>query len=155
MNQDIRWLQRFSNFVKAYKKFSEAIEYVKYNILETNEEIENSASILNDIIKQGLIQCFEYTHELAWNVMKDYAEYQGNSDITGSRDAIREAFKMKLISDGKVWMNMIENRNRTSHTYNEETATEIYRLIIEDYDNAFHQFLIKMEELSSGMQADY
>jgi len=102
-----------------------------------------------------LIQCFEYTHELAWNVMKDYAEYQGNSDITGSRDAIREAFKMKLISDGKVWMNMIENRNRTSHTYNEETATEIYRLIIEDYDNAFHQFLIKMEELSSGMQADY
>ncbi len=149
MEKDIRWLQRFSNYSRAYKKLSEAIEYVK-----TIEEIESSGSVLNDIVKQGLIQCFEYTHELGWNVMKDYAEYQGNSEIAGSRDATREAFKMKLITDGKVWMDMIENRNRTSHTYNEDTANEIYQLIIEDYYKAFHVFLKKMEELRSGMQRD-
>jgi len=153
MEKDIRWLQRFSNYVKAYKKLSEAIEYVNSNTIENSGQIKEG-SVLNDIVKQGLIQCFEYTHELGWNVMKDYAEYQGNSEIAGSRDATREAFKMKLVTDGKIWMNMIENRNRTSHTYNEDTANEIYTLIIEDYHKAFHNFLIKMEELRSGMQTD-
>ncbi len=153
MEKDIRWLQRFANYVKAYRKLSEAIEYVNYKKKQNSEEIKDD-SVLNDIVKQGLIQCFEYTHELGWNVMKDYAEYQGNSEIAGSRDATREAFKMKLISDGKVWMNMVENRNRTSHTYNEETANEIYQLIIDEYNKAFSDFLKRMEELRSGMQTD-
>ncbi|TKC03082.1 nucleotidyltransferase substrate binding protein [Pedobacter cryotolerans] len=152
MEKDIRWLQRFSNYSKAFIKFSEGIKYVKSNF--KTDELENSEVILDEIIKEGLIQRFEYTHELGWNVMKDYAEYQGNSEIAGSRDATREAFKMKLISDGDVWMDMIKNRNRTSHTYNKETANEIYRLIIEDYYQAFNDFLIKMEELRSGMQTD-
>lgn len=154
--QDIRWQQRFSNYEKAFNKFEEAITYIKQNYIDRHaeEEKEHLGDVLNDILKQGLIQSFEYTHELAWKVMKDYAAYQGNVAITGSRDAIREAFSMGLISDGKIWMDMIISRNKTSHTYNEETAHEIYRAILEDYHIAFKVFLVKMESLRDGKQGD-
>jgi nucleotidyltransferase substrate binding protein (TIGR01987 family) len=138
---DTRWTQRFSNFKKALTKLTEAVKYIK------DRETKESSSILDEILKEGLIQRFEYTHELAWNVMKDFAEYQGNFEIKGSRDATREAFKMKLISNGEVWMDMISNRNRSSHTYDEETAKEIYNKIITDYYPAFLEFSENMEIL--------
>ena len=74
---------------------------------------------------QGLIQAFEFTHELAWNVLRDYFVYQGNAQIIGSCDATRGAFGKGLISDGDVWMEMIQSRNRTSHTYNRAIADDI------------------------------
>ncbi|WP_417359731.1 nucleotidyltransferase substrate binding protein [Galbibacter sp.] len=153
---DIRWEQRFSNYAKAFNKFEEAVNYIKQNYLDghTPEESQHLGDILNDILKLGLIQSFEYTHELAWNVMKDYAAYQGNVAITGSRDAIREAFSNGLISNGKIWMDMIISRNKTSHTYNEETADEIFRVILEDYHPALKTFLEKMETLRSAKQGD-
>jgi len=61
--------------------------------------------------QQGLIKSFKFTHELAWNVMKDYFEYQGSTGIAGSRDAIREAFRRGLVSDGEAWMATIGSRN--------------------------------------------
>ncbi|MBQ5539865.1 MAG: nucleotidyltransferase substrate binding protein, partial [Bacteroidales bacterium] len=108
---DIRWQQRFSNFRKALKQLASGIE-----LLDTNYNIPE----IKDIVNDGLIQRFEFTHELAWNVMKDYAAYQGNYEIRGSRDAIRFALKENLISDVR-WMNTINARNLTSHDYNEDT----------------------------------
>lgn len=107
---------------------------------------------MDEIIKEGLLQRFEYTHELAWNVMKDYATFQGNTDVGGSRDATREAFQLKLVSDGKVWMEMIGSRNKTSHTYNEETADEIYSKIMNEYYPAFLEFQKNMDAKRSGEQ---
>jgi nucleotidyltransferase substrate binding protein (TIGR01987 family) len=137
-NLDIRWRQRFANFEKALNKLIEAVNYVKTDI----DFNENSISdiVLDEIIKEGLIQRFEYTHELAWNLMKDYAEFQGNSDVGGSRDATREAFKIKLFDNGHVWMDMIKSKNITSHTYNEDVANEIYSKIINQYFDAFLDF---------------
>ncbi len=154
MKQDIRWEQRFSNFVKALHKLSQAVEYIKHNFADEDEPIDDSDSgyVLDEIIKEGLIQRFEYTHELAWNVMKDYATFQGNTNVGGSRDATREAFQLKLISDGKVWMEMIGSRNKTSHTYNEETADEIYSKIMNAYYPAFLEFQTSMEAKRSGEQ---
>ncbi|MCH7401060.1 nucleotidyltransferase substrate binding protein [Belliella kenyensis] len=154
MEQDIRWEQRFSNFVKALRKLSQAVEYIKHNFIKKDEPIDNSdlGYVLDEIIKEGLIQRFEYTHELAWNVMKDYATFQGNPNIGGSRDATREAFQLKLVSDGKVWMEMIGSRNKTSHTYNEETADEIYFKIMNEYYPAFLDFHQNMEEKRNGGQ---
>lgn len=146
-NNDIRWEQRFSNFRKALLKLLEAIKYINLNPID-----ENTASILDEIVKEGIIQRFEYTHDLAWNVMKDYAEYQGNFEIKGSRDATREAFQMKLIRNGEVWMDMILNRNKSSHTYNEETANEIYLKIITDYSPAFFEFSENMDKLKITSQ---
>jgi nucleotidyltransferase substrate binding protein, HI0074 family len=88
---------------------------------------------LTKLEKQGVIQAFEFTHELAWNVLKDFLEDQGNQNIKGSKDATREAFKVSLITDGEKWMAMIQSRNLSSHTYDEETANSLAVAIIHDY----------------------
>ena len=150
MEQDIRWKQRFSNFVKALNKLSEAVSYINTNFDDEVKSEENN--ILDEIVKEGLIQRFKYTHELAWNVMKDYLIYQGNPSVGGSRDATREAFQLNLLSDGHVWMDMISSRNLTSHTYNKETIDEIYNKIVDSYYSAFLKFQQKMEGKRSGEQ---
>ena len=92
---------------------------------------------LTELEEQGLIQAFEYTHELAWKTLKDFLNDRGNREIYGSKDASREAFKYGLIKEGQIWMDMISSRNNSSHTYNEETAKEIIRAIVGNYYNEF------------------
>ena len=87
--EDIRWKQRLSNYQKALQRLKDNIEYFSTFLAENITPA--------DILKQGLIQSFEFTHELAWNVMKDYAVYQGNSEIKGSRDAVRYSAQVGLI----------------------------------------------------------
>lgn len=148
-DNDIRWEQRFSNYKKALKKLSDAVYYIKNKLAkeeQSSDTNQNASDVLDEIIKEGLIQRFEYTYEMAWNVMKDYALYQGNAVIAGSRDAIRFAFSSNLISNGDLWMDMIRSRIQTSHTYNEETANEIYLKIISEYFEAFKLFEEVMEE---------
>jgi nucleotidyltransferase substrate binding protein (TIGR01987 family) len=147
--QDIRWQQRFSNYTRAFLKLEEAVLKIKeeYKIKENGTICEDI--FLEDIIKEGLIQRFEYTHEWAWNVMKDFLAYAGNNNLFGSKDATREAFALGLISNGEVWMDMIKSRNKTSHTYNEETADDIFIKIMNEYYPEFKQFKNKMEELNS------
>lgn len=128
--KDIRWIQRFRNFNKAFLQLKKFID--KKN--------------LNELEEQGLIKSFEYTYELAWNTLKDYFEYQGNNNLNGSRDAINEAFKTGTISDGEGWMNMFKDRNRTSHTYNESTAKEISDNIFRQYFGLFNQLKQEMEK---------
>lgn len=137
--QDIRWLQRFSNYRKALAKLRQAVELVPKQ-QELSEEID-------ELLKEGLIQRFEYTHELSWKVMKDYAEYQGYTDIHGSRDAIRKALEMGIIED-KQWMNTIIDRNLTSHNYNDEVSAEIYEEIVQTYYPLFCQLEKKMLSIS-------
>ncbi len=147
---DIRWEQRFSNFIRAMDKLQQSVAYIQNQIGDFDDVGDDGLNdVISELIKEGLIQRFEYTHELAWNVMKDYAEYQGNSNVGGSRDATREAFTLQLIKDGEIWMDMIASRNKTSHTYNEETADEIYKKILENYFPAFLDFKITMGEKHS------
>ena len=130
--QDIRWLQRLSNYRRALAQLKKFIDH----------------GDLNELEQQGLIKAFEFTHELAWNVMKDYFHYQGNSDINGSRDATREAFQNDLLRDGETWMGMIKSRNQSAHTYNKETADDIAGLITAHYFMLFVEFERKMTELA-------
>src|SRR5690606_22727159 len=132
--EDIRWHQRLNNYKKGLSQLNKAVE-----ISQQRE--------LNELERQGLIQSFEFTHELACNVMKDYFYYQGNIEIRGSRDATREAFKYNLISSGEVWMDMITSRNKTTHTYDEETANEIVQRILNDYIFLLNDFEKKMTEI--------
>jgi len=81
-------------------------------------------------------------YELAWNVLKDFYEYQGDQDIQGSRDAIRTAFKRGLIANGEIWMNMIKSRAMTSHTYREDIAREI----LQDIANLYYQEFVSLKE---------
>ena len=153
MKEDIRWHQRFSNYRKALRKLNQAVEIIRLNMGD-EEEAEEDKDAIDEMLKEGLIQRFEYTHELAWNVMKDFAEYQGNTNIKGSRDATRDAFKMGLITKADEWMDMLKSRNDTSHTYNSDTADEIYNKIVNTYQALFIEFEGKMEALRSGTQSE-
>ncbi len=121
---DIRWKQRFDNFQRALENLTEAIELMRQRSLSKLEE-------------QGLIQGFEFTHELAWNVLKDYLEMEGIQGLVGSRSASREAFKRGLVADGDAWMEMIEDRKLSSHTYNQEVASSIVVAVRDLYYPAF------------------
>jgi nucleotidyltransferase substrate binding protein (TIGR01987 family) len=132
---DIRWKQRLENFRSAFENLKLAIE------------LANERS-LTDLEKQGLIQSFEFTHELAWNVLKDFLMAQGVGPLFGSKDTTREAFNKGLVSEGETWMNMIRSRNQTSHTYNKKTAEEIVTNIQKKYFAAFAAFEKKMSELA-------
>ena len=134
MTQDIRWEQRLENYSKALKQLESAV-------------IHSKERDLSDLEEQGLIQAFEFTHELAQNVIKDYFLIQGNSNITGSRDASREACQVGIISDGDGWMEMLKSRNKNSHTYNQKTDTEIANKIKDQYFNLFMDFEQKMKSL--------
>ena len=94
-----------------------------------------------------MIQAFEYTHELAWNVMKDFFEHQGAPNIRGSRDATREAFRNRLIEDGEAWMKMIMARNLTSHAYDQINAEQALAEIQNSYHEQFLKFQQTMAEL--------
>ena len=87
--QDIRWLQRFDNFQRALL------------VLERGVRLAQTRQ-LSELEQQGLIQGFAFTHELAWNLLKDYLTYQGIAAIVGSRDATRVAFQNGLIDDGEI-----------------------------------------------------
>ena len=130
-HQDIRWIQRFNNFKKAFRQLSGAIELAAQRELSELEE-------------QGLIQAFEYTHELAWNTLKDFLENRGVQNIYGSRDATRAAFKIGLIEHGETWMQMIASRNLTTHAYDEDTAAKIVADVI-------HLYFAEFEKLQTSM----
>ena len=132
---DIRWQQRLINYRKAFLQLEKAVKMPS----------------LSEIEREGLIQRFEYTYELAWNLMKDFLEEKGNTGIQGSKDAIRLAFSNGLIEKGDTWMEMVKSRRLSTHTYDENTASEIARAVINEYFPLFSQLLIRMEkELQSG-----
>jgi len=132
-NIDIRWMQRHSNFKKALGQLTEFID----------------KGSLNKFEKQGLIQCFEYTYELSWNLLKDYLDAEGIQTITGPRSAITESFKYGIIQNGELWMLMLQDRNRTSHTYNEETTDEIIEHIYLNWYQLFIELKLKFDNLNT------
>ncbi|MDO8413976.1 MAG: nucleotidyltransferase substrate binding protein [Gallionellaceae bacterium] len=134
---DIRWQQRLSHYQQALAQLSSAVGLSQQRPLSRIEQ-------------QGLIKAFEFTHELAWNVMKDFFEFQGEHSIMGSRDATRLAFARGLIADGDGWMEMIKSRNQTTHTYNVSTADEIAGSIIAAYHALLLSFADKMEALQNA-----
>jgi nucleotidyltransferase substrate binding protein (TIGR01987 family) len=114
MAEDIRWQQRFSNYCKALDRLEDFLE----------------PPALNEREQQGLIKAFEYTYDLAWNTLRDLLRSQGDVSLLGSRDTLREAFRLGLIEHGETWMLMLQDRNLTSHTYNRATADAIAAQII-------------------------
>ncbi|HCM25880.1 MAG: nucleotidyltransferase [Treponema sp. GWB1_62_6] len=133
MEEDIRWQQRFQNYSKALAQLDEFVELPSLNKFE----------------RQGLIQCFEYTFELAWKTMKDYLEFQGLQAPT-PRAAIQNAFSAGLIADGHIWIDALEKRNLMAHTYDEGNAAEAERLI----RNSYHPVLRTLRVFFSAMHQE-
>lgn len=123
MDNDIRWEQRYSNFTKALEQLGKFI----------------NRDQLNELERQGLVQAFEYTYELAWKTLQDYLKHTGFTDVVGPKPVIRESYQSGYIQDGDGWMRMLEARNLSSHTYNEEIADRVISGIRNEYINLFYQ----------------
>ncbi len=127
-NKEIRWKQRFQNFKKAFLLLE------KYIDISEPSEIERA----------GIIQFFEMTFELSWRLMKDYLENKGFI-LQSPRDSIKQALQSGIIEDGHIWIDALSDRNLTVHTYDEETAVEIAKLISKKYYpaiKAYYDFMI-------------
>jgi nucleotidyltransferase substrate binding protein (TIGR01987 family) len=135
--QDVRWMQRLSNFTKALTQLESAVNLANQRPL-------------SELERQGMIQSFEYTHELSWNVLRDYLRDQGTQQLYGSKDTIRAAFAVGLIQNGEMWMEMIRDRNHSSHTYNLEIANAIVGRIINSYIHAFKELQKTCNDLGHG-----
>lgn len=130
MTSDIRWIQRFSNYKKAFAQLSEFI----------------AKDELNKFERQGLIQCFEYTFELAWKTMKDYLEEQGY-DAGTPRRTVQLAFRSNLVSDGHLWIDALAKRNLMAHTYEENRVLEAEKLIRTEYFQMMKALYFTLEGL--------
>jgi nucleotidyltransferase substrate binding protein (TIGR01987 family) len=128
--KDIRWIQRFRNLEKAYLKLEEAVQ----------EEG------LTELEKEGLIQRFEYTYELAWKTLQDLLEEKGYVGIKGPVPVLQQAFQDGYISNGEEWMRLKKSRENTSHTYNKEIAEEIVQSIIFSYYPLFQELIARLRK---------
>ncbi len=130
-NPDIRWKQRFQNFDRAFVLLRDALE--------------NGPDTLNQLEKEGVIQRFEFSFELAWKTLKDFMEQDGFVFATITpRQVLKDAFAAKILSDGQVWIDMLDHRNLPSHTYNLAKFEEAVKAVHERYLDAFdklHEFL--------------
>ena len=133
MNSDIRWKQRFQNFDRAYGLLREALQ--------------NGPASLSLLEKEGVIQRFEYSYELAWKTIKDYLEQNGVviNPVT-PRQVLKEAFASKVIGDGQVWIDMVDHRNLLSHSYDLSVFEKAVEAIAARYlpvMDSLHEFLLK------------
>jgi nucleotidyltransferase substrate binding protein (TIGR01987 family) len=133
-NPDTRWRQRFENFKAAFAQLKKGAALARQRPL-------------SELERQGLIKAFEFTHELAWNVLKDFLEAEGIAGIMGSKGASREAFQKGLIEDGETWMEMIKARNLTTHTYDCEVAERIASDVLHRFEPA----LVELEKKFDGL----
>ena len=133
MDKSIRWKQRLENFERAFSLFKETFEH--------------NPDEMSDLEKEGVIQRFEYTFELAWKTLKDYLVYSGVTfDQITPRSVIKHAFAAKIIEDGQTWMNMLEQRNLMSHTYDSDIFEEVFNNISEHYLDAIAQVITWLRE---------
>jgi nucleotidyltransferase substrate binding protein (TIGR01987 family) len=135
MDKEVQWIQRYNNYKKALIRLQDAVDLFK-------------SRDLSDLEKQGMIQAFEFTHELSWKTLKDFLENRGNENIYGSKNVVRLAFKIGIITDGDIWMDMIKSRNISSYTYDESIAEKLVSRIVNDYYSEFEslkQILEKFE----------
>ncbi len=116
MNNDIRWKQRFQNFENAYSAF--------VRMVDRHEKTPD-----DEAVQMALVQSFEFTFEMSWNVMKDYLENEGYNEVGNSKQAVRVAFQAGLIARAEEWMDAIRMRNLSSHTYNQQILQETVAFI--------------------------
>jgi nucleotidyltransferase substrate binding protein (TIGR01987 family) len=138
---DLRWIQRFDNYKKALAQLDAAVAL-------------SVSRGLSDLERQGLVKGFEFTFELAWNMLKDYLEEQGFTDFHGSKNTIRIAFREGLLENGEIWMDMVKSQNESSHTYNIETANEIVTAILNSYIVEFRKLTATMNRYCEPLPGD-
>ncbi len=120
-----KWKNKLENFENANAQLQKALEQKQFNDLE----------------REGVIQRFEFTFELAWKTLQAYHESNGHEEIRGPRKCIKQAFADHLITDGHGWINMMESRHKSVHTYNEPSIVKIFEDIKTLYGKLFNDLI--------------
>lgn len=129
-----KWYERLAVYVNAIDRLAEVIALSKQRAL-------------NQFERDSLIKRFEFSYEMAWKLMMSYEKENGISDVLGSKDVIRQAFKLSLVKNGEAWLEMVDARNRTSHLYDEEMVIDVVDEIIYTY----HPLLIELRDIMTQM----
>lgn len=120
MNSRKNWKHRFENFEKAFLFFTKAKDRFGQNIDD-------------EILRAGFIQIYEFTLELSWKTLADFFEEQGFANISSPKKVLRTAFKEGYVVNGEAWIKALDDRNLTTHTYNEDLAKQVAADIIKIY----------------------
>ena len=130
---DIRWQQRFQNFERAFLRLREALE-------------QDPAS-LNQLEKEGIIQRFEYTFELAWKVLKDKMEFDGlEINQISPKRVVRDAYAAHYIDNADLWLQMIGDRNLMSHTYDVAKFEAVIDTLRSSYLPLLDEWYLQLKE---------
>ena len=133
-----KWLDRLNTFKNAIRRLAEVIDL-------SNERQ------LNQFEYDSLIKRFEFSFEMAWKLMMSYEKDNGVAELHGSKDVVRQAYRMSIITNGEAWLEMIDDRNKTSHLYDEEMASDVIDEIIHTYYPLFIELQNKMDEISNDL----
>lgn len=131
-----KWMERLTIFKNAIERLTEVIKLREQRPLS---QFENDS----------LIKRFEFCYEMAWKLMMSYEKENGASELLGSKDVIRRAHASSLIDNGEAWLEMVDNRNKTSHLYDEEMAKDVIDEINHTYYPLFLELLKKMEGIAN------
>lgn len=134
--RQLRWIERLDTFKNAIARMAEVIKLSKQRKL-------------NQFECDSLIKRFEFTFEMAWKLMMSYEKDNGFAELHGSKDTVRTAYSMSLIDNGEAWLEMVDDRNKTSHLYDEEMASDVIDEIIHTYYPLFIELQNKMNEIAN------
>lgn len=127
------------------EQLEKAFENLKI-IIDAYEKEEDR--IIKDGLRDSIIQRFEFVTELSWKLMKKYLDENLVLEVYSPRSVIKESYKQDLIENGELWLDILEDRNLTSHTYDENTANRIKDNIVNKYVLEFEKFIKKIKEVS-------
>ena len=134
-----------NRFEERRKDYNKALEKLEESLKETSQDFDDTTM---QVIIDGTLHRFEFTFELAWKTIKDYLEYMGITNKTGSpRENIQAAFKQGIIDDGEIWIEIMLSRNELSHLYNEKTSRKIYENIKNKYIKEFEKLEERFEQI--------
>lgn len=126
------------------KQLEKAIESLKVIINAYDNEMDG---VVKDGLRDSIIQRFEFCTELSWKLMKRYFDENKLNEVFSPRSIVKEAYKQRLIEDGEIWLDILDDRNLTSHTYDENTANRIRDNVINIYVDIFEKFLKRIKEV--------
>ena len=115
------------------KRWSERVKDLGNAVSRLEEAIEDSKKYKIESLKDGVIQRFEFSVELSWKTLKNYLENEGVINITTPKQSIREAFAKEILKAPEIWIEMLNDRNLTSHIYDSSISDKIYENIVKKY----------------------
>lgn len=130
------------------KRWSERVKDLGNAVSRLEEAIEDSKKYKIESLKDGVIQRFEFSVELSWKTLKNYLENEGVINITTPKQSIREAFAKEILKAPEIWIEMLNDRNLTSHIYDSSISDKIYENIVKKYFEEIkrnYEFLKNME----------